>query len=229
MKRINREGPALMDNLSDVKHLDSKEFSTLLSEKQWIVDTRSQEEYVKRHIVGTVGIPQNYKFTSYSGWVLPYDKPVYLIVEQAKLDEALYDLRYIGIDSVAGYVAPDIMEKVAIESQHVNLITPDEIADKVKNKQVQIIDVRNDQEYDAGHIPAALNISLGELEAKYNQIPESDQEKLVVCRSGGRSFVAATMLRTHGFKNVMNLAGGMQAWSAKQFPVNTKADLHHAA
>jgi hydroxyacylglutathione hydrolase len=229
MKRINREGPALMDNLSDVIHLDYKDFSTLLSEKQWIVDTRSQEEYVKRHIVGTVGIPQNDKFTSYSGWVLPYDKPVYLIVEQAKLDEALYDLRYIGIDSVAGYVAPDIMEKVATESQHVNLITPDEIADKVKNKQVQIIDVRNDQEYDAGHIPAALNISLGELEAKYNQIPESDQEKLVVCRSGGRSFVAATMLRKHGFKNVMNLAGGMQAWSAKQLPVNTKADLHHAA
>jgi hydroxyacylglutathione hydrolase len=229
MKRINKQGPALLQNLSDVKHLDTESFKTLLSGKQWIVDTRSQEEYVNQHIVGTVGIPQNDKFTSYSGWVLPYDKPVYLIVQQEKLDEAMYDLRYIGIDSVAGYVTPDILEKVETESQHVNLITPDEIADKVKNNQVKIIDVRNDQEYDTGHIPAALNISLDELASKYNQIPESDQEKLLVCRSGGRSFVAATMLRSYGFKNVMNLAGGMQAWSAKQLPVNTKADLHHAA
>jgi hydroxyacylglutathione hydrolase len=229
MKRINKQGPALLQNLSDVKHLDTESFKNLLSGKQWIVDTRSQEEYVNQHIVGTVGIPQNDKFTSYSGWVLPYDKPVYLIVQQEKLDEAMYDLRYIGIDSVAGYVTPDILEKVETESQHVNLITPDEIADKVKNNQVKIIDVRNDQEYDTGHIPAALNISLDELASKYNQIPESDQEKLLVCRSGGRSFVAATMLRSYGFKNVMNLAGGMQAWSAKQLPVNTKADLHHAA
>jgi rhodanese-related sulfurtransferase len=76
---------------------------------------------------------------------------------------------------------------------------------------IQIIDVRQPEEFSSGHIPGAKLIPLGELAARYQEI-RPDVESAIVCRSGGRSMKACELLSNYGYKKIHNLSGGMLAW-----------------
>ncbi|TNC17967.1 rhodanese-like domain-containing protein [Georgenia sp. 311] len=79
-----------------------------------------------------------------------------------------------------------------------------------------VLDVREQDEWDAGHAPGALHVPLGELPARLEELPEEDL--LVVCRSGGRSARATAWLNHHGF-TARNLVGGMREWHAAGLPM----------
>lgn len=82
-----------------------------------------------------------------------------------------------------------------------------------------LLDVREQEEWDAGHAPGALHIPLGELPARIDELPEEDL--LVVCRSGGRSLRATAWLNRSGY-DARNLDGGMKAWAAAGLPVTAE-------
>ena len=82
-----------------------------------------------------------------------------------------------------------------------------------------LLDVRNDDEWEAGHAPAALHLPLGELSARHTELP-TDRRIVVICRSGGRSAKATEALVGAGY-GAVNLAGGMQAWAAVGLPCVT--------
>jgi len=73
-----------------------------------------------------------------------------------------------------------------------------------------LLDVREPEEWAVGHAPGAVHVRLGELGARVGEVP-MERDVVVVCRSGGRSLVAATALVARGWR-ALNLAGGMQAW-----------------
>lgn len=81
-----------------------------------------------------------------------------------------------------------------------------------------VLDVREPNEWEAGHIPGATLIPLGELESRLDEIPK-DQEILVVCRSGNRSAQARDLLKNKGINLVSSMAGGMNQWAAKSYDV----------
>ncbi|MBK8051415.1 MAG: rhodanese-like domain-containing protein [Anaerolineales bacterium] len=83
---------------------------------------------------------------------------------------------------------------------------------------VVILDVREQDEWDAGHIPGAVHIPMGEVPARIAEIP-TDKTVIVQCRSGNRSSQITDFLRGKGMNNVHNLAGGLNAWSAAGLPV----------
>jgi rhodanese-related sulfurtransferase len=85
-----------------------------------------------------------------------------------------------------------------------------------------VLDVRNPDEYRAGHIPGAALIPLPELQARTGELPE-DGEILCVCQSGNRSSTATRQLVALGFKAV-NVAGGMNAWARQGLPVKKGSD-----
>lgn len=90
-------------------------------------------------------------------------------------------------------------------------ITSNEVAAKLAKKQsLHIIDVREVDEVAQRKIPGALNIPLGLLEFRMNELDKS-VEYTMVCHSGGRSGMATQMLESHGYK-VVNMTGGMLAW-----------------
>jgi rhodanese-related sulfurtransferase len=91
-------------------------------------------------------------------------------------------------------------------------IGPLQILDRLEQKNITIIDVREGWEYDGGRIPGAILIPLGELKKNYREF-DKDAEIILVCRSGNRSGNAAQFLANKGFKNVYNLVGGMLSWS----------------
>ncbi|MTD56397.1 rhodanese-like domain-containing protein [Amycolatopsis pithecellobii] len=84
-------------------------------------------------------------------------------------------------------------------------------------ENVTLLDVREDNEWSAGHAPGAVHIPLGELPARVSELPE-DQPLYVVCRSGGRSARATAWLNASGW-DAVNVDGGMKSWHAEGHPV----------
>ncbi|MGJ7439608.1 rhodanese-like domain-containing protein [Aquipuribacter sp. MA13-6] len=84
-----------------------------------------------------------------------------------------------------------------------------------------LLDVREDDEWQAGHAPGALHVPLGQVPARLAEIP--DGEVHVICRSGGRSGQAVAWLTRNGY-DVVNVAGGMHAWVDADRPVVSETD-----
>lgn len=94
-------------------------------------------------------------------------------------------------------------------------ITTAELESQLKEgKQINLVDVREPDEWEAGHIKEARSIPLSELEDRIEEFQQGDKEIVLVCRSGGRSGKACDFLQAKGFK-VVNVTGGMLAWSGE--------------
>ena len=87
----------------------------------------------------------------------------------------------------------------------------------VQEEGATVIDVRSSWEFADGHVDGALNIPLEEIPGRLAEIQALKQPLVVYCRSGNRSGQACMMMEPYGFKNVVNVVGGMLAWQEK-FP-----------
>lgn len=96
-------------------------------------------------------------------------------------------------------------------------------ATRLYNDDALLLDVREDKEYAAGHIPKARHIPLGQLAGRLGELDKfKDKPILVTCRSGSRSAHACRTLKKAGFQTVYNQAGGIIAWERANLPVTTK-------
>lgn len=221
MKRINREGPAIVGDAPGLPpSLDAARFDELLQAGATLVDTRSAAVYATGYIPGTLNIPYNAAFTGWAGWLLPYNSDVHLIVDENEtqsLPRLLAGLRGIGIDRVAGVFASSIvLSGRRLES--VPQADPDAIAPLLEHGVAHVIDVRGRTEYESGHIPGAVNIPVGHLSSKLAELP-LNKPIVLQCQAGARSAIAASVLRAHGIHNVVNLTGGIAAWQNAGLPV----------
>ncbi|MGG4467510.1 sulfurtransferase TusA family protein [Paenibacillus alvei] len=106
------------------------------------------------------------------------------------------------------------------EKKHPNIISNEELEKKIDvDKNIVVIDVRENAEFAFNHIPNAISIPLGELENKMNVLNKND-EIYIVCRTGNRSDLAAQKLTENGFNNVINVEQGMVQWSGKTSSIN---------
>ena len=109
---------------------------------------------------------------------------------------------------------------VAHAKKSVTEISPNDAAAKVKSGGAILIDVRDKDEWDEGHIPDAIHLSRGTLEWQIEKkVPEVDKTIIVHCGGGGRSALAAESLQKMGYKNVRSMAGGLKAWKKAGLPV----------
>ncbi|BDG33367.1 sulfurtransferase TusA family protein [Parageobacillus thermoglucosidasius] len=103
------------------------------------------------------------------------------------------------------------------EATYSHVISNEQLAEKINDDSVVIIDVREPAEYAFGHIPGAISVPLGELEDRIHELPKN-KTIYVVCRTGTRSDLAAQKLTEKGFTNVWNVVPGMSKWEG---PLNT--------
>ncbi|MDO8464462.1 MAG: rhodanese-like domain-containing protein [Gallionella sp.] len=90
----------------------------------------------------------------------------------------------------------------------------------INHKNALVLDVRNDEEYKAGHILNSMQIPLGKLNERIGELEKYKEQPIVlVCRSGNRSVAACTMLGKSGFSQVYNLTGGIIAWQKANLPL----------
>lgn len=90
-------------------------------------------------------------------------------------------------------------------------ISTEDLKEKLRNKNVQLIDVRTPMEYNQHRIKQFKNIPLQVLRRELNQL-DKDKEVVLICRSGSRSMRAARILKNAGFTNITNVVGGMNHW-----------------
>ena len=121
-----------------------------------------------------------------------------------------------GTDTAAP-VAEESVELAALDlAPEVDVHTVAEVKDR---DDVYVLDVREQWEYNEGHIPGVTLLPLGELPARMDEIP-TDKEVIVTCRSGNRSGQATDFLRQNGFDNVHNMQGGIVAWEQAGYEVS---------
>ncbi len=225
MKRINKVGPALIGDLAQPSQETLAQLHTRLIEKTRIVDTRSADAYAKGHLPGTINIPLGDSFLTWAGWLLPYDRPFFLIADQADLLPAQSLLSLIGLEQIAGYWPKDVVEQWVASGKELEQIQRGDVvwlSQKIKHAQVHVLDVRGASEYHSGHIEGAINIPLGYLERRLQEIP-TDRVLAIHCLAGTRSAIAASVLAAHGFGQGVDIVDGFRSWEKVGYPVEKES------
>ncbi|MGE5702469.1 MAG: MBL fold metallo-hydrolase [Clostridia bacterium] len=222
MKVANKIGPKLIADLPKPEQLacEVATVEALVKAGAAILDTRVSSQYAKAHIEGTYNVPHNKSFTNWAGWLVNYEQPLYLLCDAEQLPGIVRDLRSVGVDNVAGFIDLAIIDKyqdagASLESYEE--VLPSEIALQVEKGEVHVLDVRNQTEWEEGHIPGATHVMLGTLPNRLDEVP-TDKPLLVQCRSGARSAMACSVLQSNGIKQVINLTGGITKWMQEGLP-----------
>jgi hydroxyacylglutathione hydrolase len=211
MKHINRAGPEFLANLTAPKRISRSQLHECIDAGDLVIDLRSAEEYRRAYVPGTLNIPATAdNFTTYIGWFVDYNRPLDLILpDVAELEATLRSLRAIGVDQVAGYAGPDVVND---SRQPMPTISAQTLAARKPTNRLVIVDVRGRSEFRQQHIVGARNIPLGFLPQHLDQLPHDDTI-VVQCASGYRSQIAASLLRAKGFENVVSLQDSKERWS----------------
>lgn len=222
MKRVNREGPRVLGAIVVPERVAEHRMEGILAGGAVVVDTRPSPDYAAGHIPGTINIPFGSSFATWAGSLLPYDRDVYLLVDEAGIDRLLrmvQTLSLIGLDRIRGYFAGETISLWAAQGGKLGQVEQLSVGDLSRKRNgLVLVDVRGRTEWDAGHIPGAYLIPLAELPGRLGEIP-SDQPVAVHCQGGTRSAIAASLLQARGRKGVANVTGGMTAWEQAGLPV----------
>ncbi len=110
-------------------------------------------------------------------------------------------------------------KQVAEAKKNVTEIPPRDAATRSKSGEAVIVDVRETDEWDEGHIPGAIHMSRGTIEPDIEEkVPDPNAMIICHCGGGGRGALVTESLQKMGYKNVRNLAGGFKAWKAAGLP-----------
>lgn len=224
---INRRGPAPITELPRPKAIAPKEFAKLVaSGNHSVVDVRDQLPFAGAHIRGAYALSLRGNFATFSGWVLPPDRPMLLVLDtDADLTPALAGLRRVGMDNVVGYLAGGMTAwaNAGLDTLWLESISVPELNRRIGAGHVTVVDTRLRSEYDAGHISGALHIAAPDLRHDHPGI-DRDDLVAVLCSTGNRSVLGASLLLQRGFTRVANVVGGMTAWQSAGFPVEAPAE-----
>ncbi|MCE4981463.1 MULTISPECIES: persulfide dioxygenase-sulfurtransferase CstB [Mammaliicoccus] len=189
MKKINQFGMNMYQPYNVFPSLDNVRIA---------FDLRSKEDFHGGHTEGTINIPYNKNFINQIGWYLDYENSIDLIGDKSTVEQATHTLQLIGFDNVAGYRLP----KSEILTQSIHSVD-------MTGKEEYILDVRNYEEWNNGHLDQAVNIPHGKL--LNENIPFNKEDKIYVhCQSGVRSSIAVGILENKGYENVVNIREGYQ-------------------
>jgi hydroxyacylglutathione hydrolase len=228
MKRINKVGPAMLGGFRRPPLQTLGALEAQLDAGALVIDTRPSAAFAAGHVPGTINIPLNKSFNTWAGWLVPYDRDFHLIVDTESVhatDEAVRDLAMIGLDRVAGYFDGEVVEEWSgrgRELETVPQISAPELAERLRRGEATVVDVRGQAEWEAGHLPGAPNIPVGFLAERLAELPR-ERPLVMQCQGGGRSAIAASVLQSLGFDNVVNLAGGYAEWKRQGLPVEQGA------
>jgi hydroxyacylglutathione hydrolase len=213
MEQYNLEGAPLLEHLPNPSPLSPKELQKQMNLGAVLVDTRTPSAFGGAHIKSSYSIWLD-GLSAYAGWVLPYDKPIFLVLEEnEQLERAVRYLFRLGYDQVAGHLNGGVEawcdEALPIES--LGLLTAQELKKRLDRGDLVVLDVREKKEWDSGHIEGALHIHFGHLQERLNEVP-SDRPIAAICDVGHRASLGASILRREGYQEAYNVLGGMTAW-----------------
>jgi hydroxyacylglutathione hydrolase len=221
-----RERQTLDRNLEQVLHpLDLDDLLEMGDAGAQVLDVRDPAEYAKGHLAGSINVGLGGQYATWAGTVLDRNKPIVIIAEPGREQEAALRLGRIGFDHVRGFLRGG-MEAVG---SRLDLVWPTErmaptiLADEFATAdRPWLLDVRSPNEWKAQHIEGSVNIPLNHLQERIAEVPR-DRRIAVHCAGGYRSSIAASILHQHGITHVLEMAGGLAAWSAAKLPLDVES------
>lgn len=214
---INRRGAPALSKLAAPAAFAPAEFLALSRGGSVVADTRDQLAFGAAHVPGAYGLSLKGNFATFSGWVLPPDKPLLLVLDdEGDMPAVLRALRSVGLDNVAGYLAGGMAAYAAsgLVTARLESISVTEAKERYGKGEILLIDTRLKSEWDSGHIRCTLHMPAPDVRKRFRDL-EGDTPAAFICNSGNRSLLAASlMLNLSQSKNVINVIGGTSAWRA---------------
>lgn len=203
MAPLNLAGPGPLP-WAPLPLVDAAELRRRLDAGEWVVDLRPRGRFAAGHLPGSINIEGVAGLATYVGWVVPWGAPISLIgADEATIATARTALGRIGIEPVAAHVMADSATVNAFDSTDYPVRSFADLAGVLgAGRPLTLIDVRADDEWRDGHLPAARHIPWHDLAARLPEIP-SDGEVWVHCAAGFRAAIAASLLQRAGRTTVL--------------------------
>jgi hydroxyacylglutathione hydrolase len=217
---INRTGATALSDLPALRAIPPLELKSMLSAGEIALDVRTNEEFAAGHVPGSVNIALGGQFASWAGTVLGLSAhPVLIAASHEQLEEARLRLTRVGIEVLDGYLDGGVAAwtQAGLPVATISQMNVGELEAQLRSHQVQVLDVRREPEWDAGHIEGANWWPLDNFRVSPPEI-DHDAPIAVHCKGGYRSMIASSLLQRAGFKQVINVVGGFDAWHQAKLP-----------
>jgi len=218
MREINQRGARILGGVPVLKPLSAAEVKSLMDEGVVVLDVRHQKKFGAGHIPNSYGIRVEAPLTTWVGWVIPFGSRLVLLGESAEQrSEATRQLIRIGYDNLVGYLEGGI-EAWAREYPVETVQTMNVHKLRERLDEVILVDVRQTSEWNAGHIPGAIHFEGGRIPWEEFPFPR-DKPVAIQCGSGNRSMIAISVLQRRGYRNLIQVDGGITQWKKNEFEI----------
>ena len=219
MAPLNRAGPRVLGRAPQPEALDADAFAAAVGRGFPIVDARPRKAFAAGHLPGSLNIELDDDFAAYVGWLVPFDAPLALVVADPgsrTAPAAATELVRIGYEHVIGHLdgGVDAWASSGRALRGYEAIAIEDLFEEVeRGGRPDILDVRQPREWrDDGVIQGSRTIFVADLPAHLRELPP-DHEITVVCKSGGRSSIAASILDGAGIPVRLVASGGATGWA----------------
>jgi rhodanese-related sulfurtransferase len=175
-----------------------------------ILDVRHEDDFVKAHIPGSIFIGLQGNFAPWVGaLVMDVNQTLLVVCPDGKEEEAITRLSRVGFDHVIGFLQGGITawQQADFETDNIESVKPETFAAQF-SEETKVVDARKPSEFAAEHIPNAVNIPLDTINNHFNEIPKNETFYLH-CAGGYRSVIMASILKSRGYHNLINVEKGM--------------------
>ncbi len=200
--------------------LSAREFEAAVNETGALVlDTRSEAEFEKAFIPGSIFIGIDGNFASWAGTMISdINQPILIVAEPGREKEVITRLARVGYDHCIGYLEGGIAawKQQGFKTDNIISVDVSEFTKLAADWQLNILDVRRKSEYDSEHIIGAVNAPLDYINESM-QLINRNKTHYVHCAGGYRSLVFISVLKARGFENLVNVRGGFTAIKQQDF------------
>ncbi|ELK44858.1 MBL fold metallo-hydrolase [Halobacillus sp. BAB-2008] len=214
MKQVNPTGMTPLSDVNPSVEMERKaeDMARLAASRNaMVIDTRNAFDYANRHLPGTINLPFPDVFAEWMGRLADYEKDIYIIADPPQFQEIRSVLSSMGMDRLKGLFSLSALSKTEAPRSYTN-----ELPKEVAKRDIPVLDVRYDHEWNESHIPGAEHVPLPQLPETELHLPGN--KVAVHCASGKRSAVAASILLNKGYE-VINVTGGFHQWKKENLPV----------
>ncbi|MBI4492571.1 MAG: MBL fold metallo-hydrolase [Chloroflexi bacterium] len=216
LRPLNQAGAAPFRAFAP-RPLPPLEVQRLARQGALVLDARHPAAFGGAHIPGALNVWLGPMFQTWVGWLVPHDIPLVFVFERDEdWPEATTMLARIGHERCVGYLqlGMSTWQQQGLPLDHVPQLSVQQLEELIgREPALQLLDVRMDSEWQAGYVPGAKHVMLGDLPARLGEL-DRGRSVAAYCGSGNRSSTATALLKRHGFTTVFNVLGGMAAWRA---------------
>ena len=220
---MNKSGAIGLDEILSKGNiaLDAETFEGIANhEGALVLDTRHQSDFIKGHIPNSIFIGIDGSFAPWVGVLIPdLQQPIVFVADQEREEEVVTRLSRVGYDNTMGYLKGGVEAwlEAGKEIDSLESISAEELESRMQSSELTVLDVRKPTEYDSDHLTDAENFPLGFISENMNKL-DATKEYHVHCAGGYRSVIASSIMKSRGYHNVVDVAGGFASLKQTNLP-----------